>query len=50
VHNAHLAIARSAMQSLGLERVLWIPTGRPGYRNPPVASAFDRIAMLALAL
>ena len=38
------------MQSLGLDRILWIPTGKPGYRNPPVASAFDRIAMLALAI
>jgi nicotinate-nucleotide adenylyltransferase len=50
VHNAHLAIARTAMQSLGLDKILWIPTGRPGYRKPPVASAFDRLAMLALAL
>jgi nicotinate-nucleotide adenylyltransferase len=50
VHNAHLAIAKSAMQSLGLDRILWIPTGKPGYRKPPVASAFDRIAMLALAV
>ena len=38
------------MQSLGLGRILWIPTGRPGYRKPPVASAFDRLAMLTLAL
>lgn len=50
VHNAHLAMARTAMQSLGLESILWIPTGKPGYRKPPVASAFDRLAMLALAL
>ena len=50
MHNAHLAIAKSAMQSLGLDRILWIPTGKPGYRTPPVATAFDRIAMLALAL
>jgi nicotinate-nucleotide adenylyltransferase len=50
VHNAHLAIAKTALQSLGLDRILWIPTGKPGYRTPPVASAFDRIAMLALAL
>jgi nicotinate-nucleotide adenylyltransferase len=50
VHNAHLAIARSALQSLGLDKVLWIPTGKPGYRTPPVASAFDRLTMLALAL
>jgi len=38
------------MQSLGLDKILWIPTGKPGYRKPPVASAFDRLAMLALAL
>jgi len=38
------------MESLGLARILWIPTGKPGYRKPPVASAFDRIAMLALAV
>ena len=43
-------MAKTAMQSLGLERVLWIPTGKPGYRKPPVASAFDRVTMLALAL
>jgi len=38
------------MQSLGLAKVLWIPTGKPGYRTPPVASTFDRLTMLALAL
>ena len=50
VHNAHLAIASTARQRLGLERVLWIPTGKPGYRRPPVASAEDRLAMLELAV
>ena len=50
VHNAHLAIAKTAMQTLGLDKILWIPTGKPGYRKPPVASVFDRLAMLALAL
>ena len=49
VHNAHLAIAEAAMKSLRLDRVLWIPTGKPDYRKPPVASVFDRLAMLALA-
>lgn len=43
-------MAKSAMQSLGLEKILWIPTGKPGYRKPPVASVFDRVTMLALAL
>ena len=50
VHNAHLAIARHALGPLGCERVLWIPTGSPGYRASPVAPAADRLAMLKLAL
>ena len=50
VHNAHLAMARAALEQLALDRVLWVPTGAPGYRKPPVASAADRLAMLRLAL
>ena len=50
VHNAHLAIAARALEALGLARVLWIPTGTPRYRDPPVAPAVHRVAMLALAL
>ena len=50
VHNAHLAIASTARDRLDLQRVLWIPTGNPGYRKPPVASAADRLAMLELAV
>ena len=50
VHNAHLRIAQLALDVLRLGQVLWIPTGAPGYRNAPVASASDRIAMLELAI
>ncbi len=50
VHNAHLAIARSALEHLGLGRILWIPTGAPPYRPAPVASAPHRVAMLKLAI
>lgn len=49
VHNAHLAIAARALESLGARRVLWMPTGAPGYRRAPVASAAHRVAMLRLA-
>jgi len=49
VHHAHLAIARHALGRLGCTRVLWIPTGAPGYRAAPVASGADRVAMLRLA-
>ena len=50
VHNAHLRIAQLALDVLELERVLWIPTGAPGYRTPPVADGEHRLAMLHLAL
>jgi nicotinate-nucleotide adenylyltransferase len=50
VHNAHLAIARRALEALNAQRVLWLPTGAPGYRRPPVASVADRVAMLRLAI
>lgn len=50
VHNAHLALARAALEALGLARILWVPTGDPPYREPPVAAARHRVAMLELAL
>jgi nicotinate-nucleotide adenylyltransferase len=50
VHNAHLAMARAALDALGLERVVFIPTGKPKYRKPAFASGEHRLAMLRLAL
>jgi nicotinate-nucleotide adenylyltransferase len=50
VHVAHLAMARAALEHLGLEKVLFMPTGSPRYRKPALASAQDRLAMLELAL
>lgn len=50
VHAAHLRIAQLALDVLGVARVLWIPTGQPGYRDAPVASTVHRLAMLRLAL
>jgi nicotinate-nucleotide adenylyltransferase len=50
VHNAHLAIARRALEALALARVLWMPTGTPRYRKPPQAPAEHRVAMLELAI
>lgn len=49
VHNAHLAIAQSALKNLRLERILWLPTGSPKYREPARTSAAHRLAMLTLA-
>jgi nicotinate-nucleotide adenylyltransferase len=50
VHNAHLALARAALEQLALERILWLPTGAPKYRAPARTPARHRVAMLALAL
>jgi nicotinate-nucleotide adenylyltransferase len=43
-------MARAALEHLGLDRILWIPTGQPKYRQGAIASAEDRLAMLKLAL
>jgi nicotinate-nucleotide adenylyltransferase len=50
VHNAHLAMARAALQELNAERILFMPTGAPRYRQPAVAGGEHRLAMLRLAL
>ena len=50
VHNAHLAMARAALEHLKLDKVLLVPTGATRYRNPASASGEDRVAMLRLAL
>jgi len=43
-------MARAALDQLELERVLWMPTGKPRYRDAPVAAPEHRVAMLKLAL
>jgi nicotinate-nucleotide adenylyltransferase len=50
VHNAHLALARVALDKLGLAQVLWIPAGQPPHRNAPLAAAADRLAMVSAAI
>jgi nicotinate-nucleotide adenylyltransferase len=49
VHLGHVALAEAALTGLHLSEVLWMPSGSPGHRAPPVASARDRLAMLRLA-
>jgi nicotinate-nucleotide adenylyltransferase len=43
-------MAQAALGQLSLQKILWLPTGAPAYRNAPVASAPHRVAMLRLAL
>jgi nicotinate-nucleotide adenylyltransferase len=49
VHLGHVALAEAALAGLPLDEVLWLPSGSPAHRAPPVAGARDRLAMLRLA-
>jgi nicotinate-nucleotide adenylyltransferase len=50
VHLGHLAMARSALQILGLQRLLLLPTAIPPHKSVPgLTSAAHREAMLRLA-
>jgi nicotinate-nucleotide adenylyltransferase len=51
VHNGHLHIARELRKALGLERVIWVPAGRPPHKAGQIVSSDrDRLTMLQLAL
>ncbi len=51
VHVGHLAIANAALDELGLDRVCFVPARRsPLKQDGPIASAEDRLAMLAAAI
>lgn len=51
IHNGHLAIARQTREALGLDRILFTPTGQPPHkRNASLAPAQDRYEMVRLAI
>lgn len=51
VHVGHLHIADGLREALGLDRVIWVPAGRPPHKlGQIVSSDEDRLAMLTLAL
>ena len=51
VHNGHLSIAHALRAALDLERVVWVPAGRPPHKTGQIVSSDrDRLAMLDLAL
>ena len=50
-HRGHIALARLAIQRLGLDRVLFAPVGvQPLKRDRPQAGFADRVAMTRLAI
>ncbi len=51
VHNGHLVIAVAALESLGLDRVIFVPTRRSPLKSyDPVAGVAERLAMLERAI
>ena len=48
-HLGHVALARSAIAQLGLDRLLVIPTGFAWHKNFALSAAEHRLAMAALA-
>jgi nicotinate-nucleotide adenylyltransferase len=50
VHNAHLALARTALRDLKLDQLRWVPVGNPWQKARALAPAEHRLAMLRLAI
>ena len=51
IHVGHLALARAAVDQIGLERLLLVPAGQPPHKPAgAVASGEDRLAMIRLAI
>jgi len=50
VHNAHVALACVAVDSLALDELRWVPAGQPWQKARTITPSAHRLAMLALAL
>jgi nicotinate-nucleotide adenylyltransferase len=50
VHNAHLALARTALRELQLDQLRWVPAGNPWQKARALAPAEHRLAMLQRAI
>jgi len=49
-HQAHLALARIALDELALDVLHWLPAGRPWQKPHELAGSEDRAAMVAAAI
>ena len=50
IHCGHVALARAALDSGKVERVLFLPTGNPPHKREGLADKFDRLRMVELAV
>ena len=51
-HNGHVALARTALESLPIDRLIWMPSGDPPHKDLPegTPSSAHRLAMSRLAV
>ncbi|HXL78297.1 MAG TPA: nicotinate-nucleotide adenylyltransferase [Candidatus Eisenbacteria bacterium] len=49
IHVGHLAAARAAMECAQLDRIIFVPTGRPPHRPPTATEPGHRLEMTRLA-
>ena len=50
IHCGHVALARAALESGRVERVLFLPTGNPPHKKEGLADKCDRLRMVELAV
>jgi len=50
IHQGHVLAARGALETVGLDRVLFLPTSDPPHKLPRQASPWARYVMVELAL
>jgi nicotinate-nucleotide adenylyltransferase len=50
VHNAHVALACVALDTLALDELRWVPTGEPWQKTRRITASPQRVAMLKLAI
>jgi len=50
VHNAHVALAHTALDALRLDELRWVPAGQPWQKPRAMTPAAQRQAMLRLAI
>lgn len=50
IHCGHVALARAALESGRVERVLFLPTGNPPHKKEGLVDKFDRLRMVELAV
>jgi len=50
IHSGHLDLAAAAERALGLTEIVVVPAHVPPHRSAPLASAFHRFAMAAIAI